>query len=300
MSATTTTYPKATGTSTLVRPKFAPGMLLQHEDLDLLGTYTRDLSRLLFRSFFGCGVVCGLVVKPDRECGEDVVEVSCGLGLNCAGDPVYVPRPTTVVIDQDCKRNPNDKLWVILCATSKCCAPRTSMCPDDDDSETSCTRERFGFDIRVLPDKDLPKCVCWCKPKDTQGQGDPQAPQVELIEAADTSAGDDPDVDVTVDTATYDCLDCGNKCYDDHYKGLCDCDECSGSGSCCCDCIVLARLTYDGTKEVWKVDHSVRRFIRPVLMRDWKAWDEKHPATTKESYAVEASPRRRRRGARTK
>ena len=35
------------GLSTLVRPKFGPGMLLQHEDLESLNTYTRELNRLI-------------------------------------------------------------------------------------------------------------------------------------------------------------------------------------------------------------------------------------------------------------
>ena len=47
-----TVEPKG-GISTLVRTKFGPGMLLQHEDLEQLNSYTRDLSRLMFRSFLG-------------------------------------------------------------------------------------------------------------------------------------------------------------------------------------------------------------------------------------------------------
>jgi hypothetical protein len=41
------------GCSTLVRPKFAAGMLLQHEDLELMTAYTRELHRLVWRSVFG-------------------------------------------------------------------------------------------------------------------------------------------------------------------------------------------------------------------------------------------------------
>src|SRR5437588_12439129 len=82
----------AAGLSTLVRAVFGPGMLLQHEDLEQLNIYTRDLSRLLFRSFFGCGVVCGLVVSVDGECGKVFVTVRSGLALDCSGDPIYVPK----------------------------------------------------------------------------------------------------------------------------------------------------------------------------------------------------------------
>src|SRR4029453_41257 len=159
------------GTSTLVRPRFAPGMLLQHEDLDQLSTYTRELSRLLFRSFFGCGVVCGLVVKTDPKCGEDTIVVGAGLGLDCAGDPIYVPKDVRVVLDENCEPNPNDVLWVVLCATTKCCAPRAPMCPsdDDDDEIASCTRERAGFEIRVVAER--PKCACsWVRDDGNGGE----------------------------------------------------------------------------------------------------------------------------------
>ena len=85
---------KTPGLSTLVRPKFGPGMLLQHYDLELLNSHTRELSRLLIRSFFGCGVVCGLkVAATAEECGGVIVQVETGVALTSGGDPVHVPNP---------------------------------------------------------------------------------------------------------------------------------------------------------------------------------------------------------------
>src|SRR6267143_883908 len=88
---------KTPGLSTLERARFGPGMLLQHEDLELLNTYTRDLSRLLFRSFFGCGVICGLKVTAEPHCGPVKVTVQPGVALSCAGDPIYVPSAVDVL-----------------------------------------------------------------------------------------------------------------------------------------------------------------------------------------------------------
>src|SRR5829696_9134724 len=107
--------------STLVRAKFGPGMLLQHDDLEQLNSYTRDLSRLMFRSFFGCGVVCGLVVAPaDKDkCGKLGITVSAGLALNCSGDPVYVPKDVSLAIDENCDSDLPSELWVVLCGTTK-------------------------------------------------------------------------------------------------------------------------------------------------------------------------------------
>ena len=84
------------GLSTLVRPKFGPGMLLQHDDLEQLSAYTREINRLMFRSLFGCGVVCGLVVVPDENCGKvcmlyDALCTRCGTELEYP-DELLQPR----------------------------------------------------------------------------------------------------------------------------------------------------------------------------------------------------------------
>src|SRR6478735_7799404 len=101
------------GPSTIKRAKFGPGMLLQHEDLEQLNTYTRDLSRLLFRSFFGCGVVCGLTVRAQDNCGKTSVTVDAGVALNCLGDPIYVPNPVTFDATDGCDPiHQLDKLYV--------------------------------------------------------------------------------------------------------------------------------------------------------------------------------------------
>ncbi|MEO8519797.1 MAG: hypothetical protein ABI603_00455 [Acidobacteriota bacterium] len=257
MSGSSKSVPSTKGTSTLVRPRFAPGMLLQHDDLDQISDYTRDLTRLLFRSFFGCGVICGLIVKPDPKCGQDAIIIGAGIGLDCAGDPIYVPRDARVVLDENCERNPNDVLWVVLCATSRCCAPRPSMCPgdDDEDDSTSCTRERDGFEIRVVPQR--PRCACSCV--SDEPQQDPAVPVAVAVAAVPRSSARD-----------CRCADPNDPCYKDHYLGICGCgcDDCARGSSC--DCILLAKLTRkgDGDAATWAVDHSVRRFIRPVLMRD--------------------------------
>lgn len=257
MIGTTNKVPTARGLSTLTRPRFGPGMLLQHDDLDLLADYTRDLNRLLFRSLFGCGVVCGLEVKHAEECGKDTITVDGGLGLLCSGDPVYVPRQQTVVIDEECAGITETKLWVVLCRTTKACSPRPSMCAsDDDEMASSATRERDGFEIRVLADP--PKCACFCElPKD-EGEGK------EGEEAPADACG---------------CVDPTDPCYLDHYNGVCGCECTDGDG--CCDCIILALLNKDG--ESWKPDHRVRRFVRPVLMRDpvalREATDRKGPGS---------------------
>jgi hypothetical protein len=239
MNTANTTIASTKGNSTLVRARFGPGMLLQHEDLEQLNNYTRDLSRLLFRSFFGCGVVCGLLVDSYAHCGKVWVAVSSGLGLDCMGDPIYVPRDQLFAIDEKCDPNLKAPLWVLLCRSMKCCAPRTSMCSCDDDAAASMfTKELDCFEIRVV--SKLPDCVCACLESDRK----PTESRCQCVSPHDP-------------------------CYQDHYKGICDC-KCDGGSSCDCTCIVLAKLTQqkDNSEKPWKAEHRVRRFIRPVLMQD--------------------------------
>jgi hypothetical protein len=243
---TTNNLPLATakGTSTLVRAKFGPGMLLQHEDLEQLNVYTRDLNRLMISSLFGCGVVCGLVVDPQPKCGKITVNVSAGLALDCQGDPIYVQQAQSIVLDENCKPDIITPLWVVLCGTEKCCAPRTSVCSSDDSETASvCTRERDCFEIRIVQTR--PPCVCGCPEPETNDKS--QA----ILETH------------------CKCVNPDLKCYADHYAGKCGCD-CDDCANCDCNCVLLARLDRTGDLQhpVWSADHRVRRFVRPVLMRD--------------------------------
>ena len=252
MNKTNKVVASTTDTSTLVRAKFGPGMLLQHEDLEQLNVYTRELSRLLFRSFFGCGVICGLVVKPEVDkCNKVFVTVDAGLALDCSGDPVYVPKVQRLALDENCDPDIPSPLWVVLCGTTKNCAPRTSMCTDDDDKSTSvCTRQRDMFEIRVVSGR--PDCVCGCAEPSTA----PSDPTYSVPTGSLEQQGSkDPCL----------CADPTLDCHIDHYAGKCGCN-CGDGSDCGCDCILLARLDKKGSE--WTVDHRVRRFIRPVLMRD--------------------------------
>ena len=293
---------RAKGNSTLVRAKFGPGMLLQSDDLEQLNNYTRELNRLMFRSLFGCGVVCGLVVATEVKCGKVNVTVGCGLALDCQGDPVYVPKSLSIVLDEECDPNIRSPLWVVLCGTEKCCAPRTSMCAsDEDDSPSVCTRERDGFEIRIVAQP--PKCLCGC-------------PEAEGEATADSPGANDAGVPVSVTTnggvystgpahreADCRCADPTLACYRDHYEGKCCC-SCSDCSGCDCDCILLARLDKDDTSEEpkWKADHCVRRFIRPVLMRDPECKQAERTAPEPESdvtLAVSTPPSVKKRPTRT-
>jgi len=293
MSANAKVVKPVTGQSSLVRPRYSPGLLLRDDDLKQGVDYTRDLSRLLFRSLFGCGVVCGLKVSWAFKCDKLVLTVDDGVALDCHGDPVHVPDAQSIPIDPSCGDPIPPHMYVTLRRIEKCCAPRAAACScDDDESPAVCTRERDGFEIRVVTA--WPDCACGCKeqpPDETAPPPPPSAPAppagliVTGTGSAARAAGArssrrvlaQPAVSVqqdieesaggaTVAADDCQCADPKDKCYVDHYNGVCACD----CGECDCEWIVLARVDDRSTPEEkkWSVDHSVRRFARPVLMRD--------------------------------
>jgi len=228
------------GLSRLMWPSYSPGLLLRDDDLTQAVTYTRELNRLMFRTLFGCGVLCGLVVTfVSAACGKLKFTIDKGVALDCEGDPIEVPEQQTMTIDlctADGQPKQLSELWFVLCRYDKCCAPRSTSCGSDDDQTVSvCTRERDGFEIRVVDTR--PECACGCHPKKI---------------AAKAVESDPP----------YDCVDCQNECHRDHYAGKCPCDCCD------CDCIILACASKRNGQDVWDLWHNVRRFVRPVLMRD--------------------------------
>ena len=206
----------------LERPRYSPGLILEDSDLTSAVDYTRSLSRLLFRNLFGCGVICGLTVKIDLDCGLNVT-VSPGLALDGCGDPLQLPAPLTISYDRrkaEQLSTAGSTFWVTLCGKEKLCQPRSLVCDADDyDGATQATRIRALSEVTlVFGDPDKPPCGCGC-PKPTQQQGTAQAPGVPASRTGTVPAGD--------------------PCHDEH-EGRIDCAEDCGCGTACdCGCCVL-------------------------------------------------------------
>ncbi|MER9247609.1 hypothetical protein [Mesorhizobium sp. M0590] len=152
------------GTSSLARPTYSPGQLLEDEDLTAAVDYTRDLTRLLFRSLFGCGVICGLQVKGGPTCkGQKLsVQITHGLGLDCGGNPIEVPKDLTLEFDPGCDPFPTS-VWVVACHTCQPCRSRETACSHDDDATCVKTRRQDGYKIKLYPGSAVPPPgVCYC------------------------------------------------------------------------------------------------------------------------------------------
>jgi hypothetical protein len=226
----TSKLPQATGASQLVRPSYSPGLMLQDDDLRQAVDYTRDLSRLLFKSLFGCGVVCGFkVTLGTGPCNGQVV-IQPGVAIDGNGDPVQLKDTQTIELGTDLP----EETWITIGRRDIHCLKRDLACAADDDDDTAMvtTRIRDGYEIRLVRTRPGPPCICIRKDdkKDAPSR------------KAETAAKDE--------------------CYKEHYAGECSCACVKGS-----DDVVLARL-YRDEKKTLKVDYGARRFIRPALMVD--------------------------------
>lgn len=243
--------PNSFGLSTLLRPQYSPGQLLDDDDLNAGVTYTWELTRLLFRSLFGCGVICGLHVKAKWVCEHTKwsITVTKGLALDCLGDPIELLSDTTMNYGQDCQKPP-DALWVTICYVEKCCRPKDVTCSQSDDTQTKLTRVRSGYEIRLY--ETLPKCACHCATSD-----DTAAPtkkttgccQETSQPVADAAASQRADASSSSPICS---------CYKPHFEGECEC-------GCSCKCVILGKITAPTTDKDPLIDNTMVRRIRPLL-----------------------------------
>jgi hypothetical protein len=247
MITKTTSLPATvTGDATLIRPKFSSGLLLQDDDLTQSINYMHNMNRLLFKSMLGCGVLCGFKVTDSIVCTDHLhIEVEKGVALDCQGDLIELPNLEAIEYEPSCGVALPEEVWIVICHKERDCAPRDVLCSAQDGEVAPVyTRTREGYQIKVIGGSTggtQPTGCCGC---------------------------DSTTVTTATGTETKSCCDYiatpENQCYESHYHGDCACD-------CACDCIVLAKVDLTQSSEekgMFVVDHSVRRFIRPVLMKD--------------------------------
>jgi hypothetical protein len=270
-------YVSRCGTGTLERPRYSAGLLLEDNDLTAAVDYTRNMMRLMFRSLFGCGVICGLDVNAELTCNDTKIEVTVGKGvaLDCMGNPIEIPKDVPITYDLDCKKPP-PSLWVVVCYCEKCCRPRDVSCASDETGHLVKTRIVDGFEVRLYDTR--PKCVCSCEPPD-KGQppasaccDDDDTPATAAPAAADSTTTPPPDSD----------LDPSCQCYVDHAEGKCDCD-------CCCPCVLVGKVTVTDDPLDVTADATFVRRIRPMLLAYYKCLNPPPPAPM---LAIKRSGRR--------
>jgi hypothetical protein len=130
-----------------------------------------------------------------------------------------------------------------------------------------------GYEIRLL--SKLPECACGCidkhEPPEQCCSETPTKTTEQTADAERLQKRQKPweECDEEEKDGRFQEMKNGaRRCDRDHRLGVCNC-------ACCCDCVVLARLLCceeRDQKREYRVDHTVRRFIRPVLSYDYMAY----------------------------
>ncbi|MFE7629740.1 hypothetical protein [Kocuria sp. NPDC057446] len=135
---------KATG---LESAKFHDGMVVSAEDLETASQYPVSLLQSVLRSYFGCGVVCGLGLNPVTKLkGEPpwVVRVDRGLAVDCRGFPIELTCPVDLDFDPD-PCSPDDLPSPVFIALRRTTSDEDGSQPcgcSSDEAEECCTRVR--------------------------------------------------------------------------------------------------------------------------------------------------------------
>jgi hypothetical protein len=237
------------GAASLVRPRYSPGLLLEDTDLTSAVDYSRNMIRLLARSLFGCGVICGLRISASLICEKRKLQVivHSGVALDCQGNPIEVPRDVTLIYDPQCKRFP-ETVWVAVCYSEQCCMPADVSCCDADSDKVVHRRSQAAFEIRLY--EQAPACGCTCeKPGDKPEKKDPNACCGDHANELAAHSRKDSD-DRTVDLCD---------CYRDHLEGKCAC-------ACDCTCVVLGKFNVNLDQQDLTPSYAPRRDVRPMLV----------------------------------
>src|SRR5262245_14968221 len=285
----------------LMWPRFAPGIVLLDEDLTETIKYTRNLSRLLFRSLFGCGVICGFKVTAQVECGNLNVTVAPGVALDRHGDPIEMCKQQ--MLGSECAEKLPPEFWVAIRRSGEHrCAPRDVVCsPEEGGQAHEPTRSKDCFELKLF--EEPPECACMCKRRPIsvrdQTQGEDTTAQLNMGSDLSAARRSRPRRSAAANQPAETLQSSGNAartadgatgmqqsvaapeeydwdCHRDHYCGDCGCGcaDCGGDCDCCCGegWGILAKVNtrpYDtANPNLRRVVHDVRRFIRPRLAAD--------------------------------
>lgn len=251
----------APGKSSLERPRYYPGLLLEDEDLTSAVDYTRNSLRLLMRSLFGCGVVCGLGVEAAFACEKRHVKVTVfkGVALDCEGNTIEVTEDTTLTLETKCEKLP-ERLYVTVAYKERCCQQTTISCTEDEDGKSVPRRAVDGYEITVS-DR-APKCACSCVvlPEEEKAGDEHKC----CRKKAEKPAGTPAEKSSVRDAKGDDVLGC--KCYLDHRNLTCGC---GCTGDCGCVGLLIAVIAVNVALDkprVFGAEDGVPRVVRPMLL----------------------------------
>ncbi len=235
--------PEKLQATTLESVKFIDGMVVTAEDLQAATDYPTSMLQTVMRTYFGCGVMAGLGLKPDdKEGTRDTFElcVEAGMAVDAHGFPLELCRPIKLNLTPDpCipeSEAPTEVCILVRRVTSDE-APRDAAECKTTEPQFECSRTRNHILVKAFAVEDLPqRGLCEIPPTPEPVEGKP------------------PAVEPTPEASTTDSV----------LAELCDC--------------LTKRLTPDAAAESWvmlgcvklkpegieSVDLSRRQFVRPT------------------------------------
>jgi hypothetical protein len=172
--------PEKAKPTTIESVKFRDGMVVTADDLDAAMRYPASLLRTVLRSYFGCGVVCGLDLRVKQAPGKEpnwVVCVERGVAIDCEGYPVELCAPVELDLSPDacdCDPPPEEVCIAVRRITSDE-APQDACSCDVDGPQFDCRRTRDHVLVKAFNKvdfDDLPGTVCRRPEGDEGSSGD--------------------------------------------------------------------------------------------------------------------------------
>lgn len=255
----TTTKSRVSRPSSTEAVQFTDGMLVTADDLQAAMHYPLSVVQVLLRSYFGCGIVCGLKVTDPNEgrpqdtrpgCEPErgyVVKVGPGVALGCDGYPIELCSELKLDLSPDPCGCPVDATETRFLAIRRERAAEPSGrggcgggcgcdCGSGSGSQQQCTRQRDHILVQAFPAAPTGACMNPPRSQDDRGECEP----------ADTA--DEP-------------------------QGLCECmHECADCDRCAEPWVVIAILEVDGdgivAGSINRADlvetEGGRRYVKPI------------------------------------
>ena len=96
--------PEMTKATPIEAVKFKDGMIVTANDLEAAMRYPVSMFQTVMRSYFGCGVICGLELKLASRAQNHPTFVVCvdrGVALDCYGFPLELCAPVKIDLTPD-------------------------------------------------------------------------------------------------------------------------------------------------------------------------------------------------------
>ncbi len=160
MTTTESTYvlPETTKPTTIEAVKFRDGMIVTADDLDAAMRYPTSLLRTVFRAYFGCGVVCGLTLRPKQTGGGGwMLCIDRGVAIDGHGYPIELCAPVELDLSPEacaCEPPPA-KVCIAVRRVTSDEAPRDACTCGLDEPPCDCRRVRDHVLVKAFTEPEL-------------------------------------------------------------------------------------------------------------------------------------------------